>query len=242
MIKSERNLPKKKMEKFPRHSSIWIKPILGITPEPFYAVNMTPSFRSTCIFLNHNMVSPYGKRTISTPVIGVVKTPWLSMFSNKTDNLLTFASLNRKYFYHTVTLKNTKNYNLATCTPATLALSTPTKCGLIALYSTMKGLSALFFEGKHSSYQTKEPLYRSLRYWHPESQPVDRNTENKKLKKSPLDAIRDSTGIPYRGPAVSLITPFTLETTVSKMPCTSIITFGAPSHDQNILPHSGPIW
>ena len=130
MIEPERNLSKKKMEKFPRHSSIWIKPILGITPEPFDAINMATPLRSTSVFFDYNMISPYSKRTVSSPVICVVKTPRLSIFSNKTDNLLTFASLNRKYFYHTVTLKNTQNDNLATHAPATLARSRLTNASL----------------------------------------------------------------------------------------------------------------
>ncbi len=207
MIEPERNLSKKKMEKFPRHPSILIQPILGITPEPLYAVDMASTLGSTTIFPDHDMISPYGKGTIGSPLVGVVKTPRLSMFSNKPDDFFTLSSLNRKYFYHTVTLKNTKNYNFATRTSATLALSTPTKSGLIAFYDTLKGLSALLFYGKHSPYRTKELLYRSFRYWHSKSQPVDWNTENKEFQKSSFDTIRYSTGIPYRGPCVSLIAP-----------------------------------
>ena len=62
------------MEKFPRHSFIGIQPILGITPEPLYAIDMASTLGSTTIFPGHDMISPYGKGTIGLPLVGVVKT------------------------------------------------------------------------------------------------------------------------------------------------------------------------
>jgi len=68
---------------------------------------------------------------------------------------------------------------------------------LITFYGSMKWFSTFFCQRKYYPYQT-----------------INWNAEYKELKKSLLDSIRYSTGIPYRYPAISPVASLTFESSI----------------------------
>jgi hypothetical protein len=140
-----------------------------------------------------------------------------------------------EYLDPAVSLEDADDYNLACGSPTAFALPMPAKRGLVAFYGSLKGLPACFLKGNHRPYQTEEPRHRGLGNWHPETHPVDRNAQDKKLQQPSLGCVRKSTGIPYASPTVSSAATAALEPPVGKTPCTGTRTLRAASHDQNIL-------
>lgn len=61
------------------NATILIKPMFSITPETFNPIYMSSPFWGAFVFAHHYMVPPHRKRSISIPVIGIVKTARLSM-------------------------------------------------------------------------------------------------------------------------------------------------------------------
>jgi len=235
MIKPERNFAKKKVKSFSGHTTVRIKPMFRITPEAFNAIDVGSAFWSPGLFSDHDMVASDGKGTIGVPVVGVIEATGLCVGADKPDNLAAASPLDREDPDHAISLEDAEDYDLACGSPTSFALSMPAKRGLVAFHGPIKRLLAFFLKGKNSPYQTEEPLHRGLGNLNSKAHPVNRNSKHKKLKKSSLGCVRESTGIPDGSPAVSPAATAAFKPPVSKMPCTGIRALRTASHDQNIL-------
>lgn len=235
MIESERNFAKKEVKSFSGYTAVRVKPMFRITPEAFDAVNVGSALGSSGLFSDHDMVASDCKGAIGVPVVSVVEAPGLRVRADKPDNLASASPLDREDPDHAVSLEDAEDDYFTCGSPPAFALSMPAKRGLVAFHGPLKRLPAFFLKGKHRPYQTKEPLHGGLGNLNPKTHPVDRNSKHKKLKKSSLGCVRESTGIPDGSPAVSSATTAAFKSSVGKMPCTGIRALRTASHDQNIL-------
>ena len=128
MIESERNFSQKKMKVFTGYSTVGIKPIFGITPEPLDTIYVRSSLGSSSFLSYHDMISSNSKRTIGMPVIGIVQAAGFCMFSHQLDNLFPLATLNWKYFYFAVALKDSQNNCFTCCSQPRLLSMVIEKC------------------------------------------------------------------------------------------------------------------
>ncbi len=211
--------------------------MFDITPEPFNAIDMTPPLRSPRLFPHHNMVSSDCQRPVGLPVVGIVKTARLCVLLNKPDDLARVPALNGKNPNRSVSLQDPQHDDFACGTPAAFALSAPATCGLVALKSACKRLTALSLKGKSCSNQPKESFHRCHRAVNPKTHPVHGNTQNKQLKQSPLGSLWQTTCPPYRDPAVACSTSLALESPVPQVPGSFTSACRTTSHDQIMLPN-----
>lgn len=73
MVKPPFNLFQIEMEVFLWHSSVMVKPVLGVRPEALDAVKMIAALGSTLFFLDYHMIPSNIEKGIGMPVIGVVE-------------------------------------------------------------------------------------------------------------------------------------------------------------------------
>jgi len=127
------------------------------------------------------MVSSKRQRSISMPIISIIKSPWFRvMFYQLLDNLI-FPFSNRKYPYFTVSFQYPKDNDFTCGSPATFPCSSSSKCRLITLYFTTKWLGKIFCNAQQLANSSKKLLNCFIRYFTPESEPINRNIQNKKI-------------------------------------------------------------
>ncbi len=82
------------MEKLFGHSTVMVEPVFRVTPEPFNAINVISPFRFSFVFTDYHMVAAEPQASVRIPIIGIVKTPWLSMTPNQLSDNTVLSFLN----------------------------------------------------------------------------------------------------------------------------------------------------
>lgn len=230
MVKTIANLTQKKMEVFLRYSTVRIKPMFRITPEPFDPVNMVSTFRSSPVFTNDDVVTPNGQGRISLPVVRVVQTARTGVLLNQPDQFSLTSSLDRKCPDQSVALKQAENDHLAGRAPASFALAMPAKHGLVAFDRPLKRIPAILLKGTAGTNQTVKTLNGRSRCQTPEAHPVDRNTKGEQFHQSGFGSVGKTTAFPDRFDSKPGRTATTFQTTVGQFPSTSKLTFWTAYH------------
>ncbi len=75
VVVAERKFREKKPEELFVYSPVLVKPVFGVAPEPFNAVDRVPAFRSSFLLCHHHMLTPQSERGVRLVVIGVVQGP-----------------------------------------------------------------------------------------------------------------------------------------------------------------------
>lgn len=202
-----------------------------ITPKAFDAINMIPSFRSAKIFSDHYMVTSDCQGSISVPVIGVVQTSRPGVFSNKTNKFSSRPSLHRKCLDQTVPLQNTENNNFTCSSPTTFPFSVATKGRFVAFNGSFKRHSTMFFIGTAGPDQPEEAFNCRSRSNTPETHPVNRNPQGKKLNKLSFCPVGKPAAFPNRFYFKSRATPTTFHSAIGQFPGSRVLTFCTSYHN-----------
>ncbi len=230
MVKTIANLTQKKMEVFLRYSTVRIKPMFRITPEPFDPVNMVSSFWTSSVFSNDDVVAPDGQGRIGLPVVRVVQTAGAGVLLNQPDQLSLASPLDRKRPDDSVALEQAENDHFAGSAPAPFPLAMPAKHGLVAFDRPLKRIPEILFKGTASTDQTVKTLNSRSRRQAPKAHPVDRNAKGEQFHQSGFRSVRETTAFPDRLDSKPGRAATTFQTTVGQFPSASKLTFWTAYH------------
>ena len=234
MVKSIANFAQINVKKLFRYSAIRMKPMFGVTPESFNAVDMVPSPGFSLIFSDNNMVAANRQGNIRLPIISVVQTPRFGVGRDQLNDLFFITSPNRKHSDFPVSLEYSQDDHLTGGTPSPLTRMITTDRCLIAFYGSTEGFTTLLFSGATCTDLAKKTLNGRSRCNPPESKPIARNSIDEKFDQFPLGRIRQSAGRPYAHHPIPGPTGAAFGSSISKVPTPSVSTFRASSHlDQN---------
>ncbi len=205
--------------------------MFGITPKAFDAIKMIPSFGSAKIFSDHYTVTSNSQRSINMPVIGVVQTSLPGVFPDKSNKFSNGSFLNRKRLDQSVPLQNPENNNFVCSSPAAFYFSGANKGRFGAFNGSFKGHPSMFFIGTAGSDQSKETFNCRGRINTPVPQPVDRNSQGKKLNKFSFCSVRKLTAFPNRFNFKTRTTPTTFHSAIGKFPGSRILTLCTSFHN-----------
>lgn len=131
MVEPPLNFFKVEMEVFFGDTPVMVEPMLCIAPKSFDTVDMIPTFWSTSLFSDHDMVSTDIQEGIGMPVIRVKKTSWSSMSQHQWDQVFAASIGNRKGQNFSISLVDTEYHVFASGSPTTFPGHFPSKEGLI---------------------------------------------------------------------------------------------------------------
>lgn len=218
------------MEVFSRYSTVGIKPMFCITPKPFNAIYMIPSFRSTQVLSDHYMITSDSQRSISMPVISVIQTSRPGALSNMPYKLSSGTSLHRESLDQSVPLQNPEYDNFACGSPTTFSLSSATKGRFIAFNASFKRYPAMFFKGAATSNQSKKTFNCRSRCNTSETHAINRNSEGEKFNKLSFCSVRKPAAFPDRFNPKPIATPTTFYSAIRKFPIFRVLAFYTSYH------------
>ena len=229
MVKSERNFTQIKMKELFRHSPVLIKPMFGIAPEAFNAVNVVPTARFAFFLTHYDMIASECKRCICMPIIRIIKRSRFGMmFYQFLDNIVS-PFRNREYPYFTVSFQDAQNNDLPRSSPSTFTRPFASKRRLIALNLAGKRFMTFFLNAHQPANNPKKLLCRFIRHLASKSESINRNTQNKVFQKFFFIAFGYPECIPYAFEYISVSTFATFISTIFKFPCPMMGTFGTLS-------------
>src|SRR2546423_3532842 len=216
--------------------------MLSITPKAFNAVQVVAPLRATSLLSDNYMIAAHAQRSISVPIVRVIKTAWLGVLSDESFNDLARTPSDGKHSDHTVALKNAEHNHFTCCTPATFTRAFAAKHRLIALDSTFKRRGAIFSQAHHLTNQVKELFGGGTRRWAAKAQSVGRHTEHEVIEQPKLGTFTQPCALPHTVKGVGRAALSTLKPTVRKHPRPMMSTsWTYSSHRARILAKSGTV-
>ena len=208
--------------------------MFSVAPEPFDPIDMVPSFGSTFLFPNDNVVTSYCQRSISLPIVRVIKTPWFCRTPYQSDYFFTITSLDRENSYLSIPLQNSQDNDLPGRTPSSLPFPSSTEGGLIKFNWTGKRFSTLLNQSQTSTNSPKKFLYRSPGHVNPKPHPENRDSQYKIFYQLPFCGIRQSAKIPNRNISITGSTSTAFPPSITKLPRPPITAYRTSFHAKNI--------
>jgi hypothetical protein len=181
MVKSIADFAQINMEQFSGYSTVWMKPVFCVAPEPFDPIDMVSSFRLSLLFANHDMFTANRKRSVRLPIIGVIQTPRFRMSLHQIDDRFLFSFLQGKNLYFPIPSKDTEYNHFSGSAPTTFPRACAANHRFIAFYRSFKGLSASFLIRATRAYQTEKSFNCLRRCYLSKSKPISGNTIDKQL-------------------------------------------------------------
>jgi len=133
MVKSPFDFFQIEMKVLLGHSTVMIKPVLGIRPESFDAVEVVPALGFALFLLDDHMIAPNIQERISVPIIGIVEAPCFGVTGHERDKFSSSSAGNGKGQNLAIPLIETEDHPFSGGTPTPLAGHSAAKQGLIHL-------------------------------------------------------------------------------------------------------------
>ncbi len=160
------------------NTKIHIQPKFGITPEAFDAVDVGASLGNSFALIDNHVNPTQVKRSISIPVIGVVKATGRGVFGDQWQDLSSASGRHRESDNLPVSLEDAENDRLSGSSPAAVSWAVSTKHGFIHLErSTVwtEQLKAVLVQTDPE--QLVEALHGLLAHAHQKAKTVGRHSQ-----------------------------------------------------------------
>ena len=129
-----------------RNATILIEPMFSKTPKTLNPIYVVSTFWNSFVFCYNDMVSSYVQRTVSMPVVSVIKTSLFDMFINYWQKNFSASGRNWEGQNSSISLIQSKNHMFSRRTPTPFTTSFATKHCFINFYLTTKRRFFYFFD------------------------------------------------------------------------------------------------
>lgn len=236
MIKAEGDFAQVEMEKLLRHSAIHVKPMFGIAPEAFDAVDVVSTARSPLLFADDEMLAAHGQRSVSLPLVRLVEAARQGVPDDQAFKFLSPSSGDGKDTHHAMALEDAEDDDFACCSPATLPLARAAKHRLIALNRAVERLRAFFSQTEYLTQQAIESFYGRRACQRMETQTISWHTQDKVINEVSLGCFTQARSSPETRVGVATQAAATLTASVGQRPCPVMsTTWTRAAHNSLIL-------
>ena len=224
MIKAKRDFAQVKMEKLLRHSAIHIKPMLGIAPEAFNAIDVVSAAGSPFLLADDDMLAAHCQRSVSLPVIRVVEAARQCVSDDQAGQLNTPSPFDREYPHQAVAFEDAEDNDFAGSAPTSFTRSVAAKHRLIALNCTIERLGAFFGMAEHLAYHAIESFNRRRACQSMKAKAVRRHAQDEVINKPPLGGLAQARSSPCTTVGVATLAAAALKAPISQRPCPMMST------------------
>src|ERR1700749_484040 len=218
MVEAEGNFSQVKMEELFRHPAVVVEPMLGVTPEAFYPVDVVAPFGSPALLPDDDVRAAPREPGVSLPIVGLVEASRSRVFDHEPLDSAPPAPLNREGPHDAVALEDAEHDHLPGGTPPSFALAMAAEHRLVALNGSGEWLSAFLGNADDVPDDAEELLGGRARDGAAEAQPVSRHPEHEVVEQLELGALREPQRIPRETERVAVATATALESAVDQRP------------------------